>query len=155
MSSVFVPGNVVLCSYPSDNRINARTRLEPRRIVVRRERDLHFSPLDPISIQRRPRIRRGQLLIHAYDLDRCSYRKFYFDSMRSLRVSTQPLMQIGVYDFFDSEPRFIGRLLTDSRADMAHAREVLKNLNNWLYEQDTGQVARLFPVPTETTWRIA
>lgn len=153
---MLISGNVVTCSYPADNRVNVRTRLEPRRFVVHSQRDLAVSPLDPISIQRRPRIRRGQLLVSAYDLDRQRYRRFYVDSMRSLRVSTLPLMRIGVYDFFESEPRFIGGLLTDSRSDMDHARQVLKTLNAWLYDQNTGQVARLFPVipPTNaTTWR--
>jgi len=144
---MFVSGSVLHCSYPTDNRVGAKTRLEPRRIVVRSERDLRELPLDPVTLRLRPKVRRGQLLIVGYDLDRRRTRKFYFDSMRSLRVSDRPLMRLGIYSAFgEDEPRLFGGPLTDCRADQEHARRVIEALNRWLYEQGTGKCAGLFPL---------
>jgi predicted DNA-binding transcriptional regulator YafY len=144
---MFVSGSVLSCSYPSDNRVGAITRLETRRIVLRYERDLRQSPLDPVTLRLRPKVRRGQLLIVGYDLDRRAMRRFYVDSMRGLRVSDQPLMRLGIYSALgDDEPRLFGQPLTDCRADQEHARRVIESLNRWLYERGTGQVAGLFPL---------
>ena len=144
---MFEQGSVLTFSYPSVNRVGAKTRLETRRLVIEGERDLRQKPLSVISIVRRPTLRRGPLLLWGFDLDRQRPRKFYFDSIRSLRISDQPLMRLGIYDALGlTEPVYFDKPLTDSRADMEHARRVIEHMNQLFIDRGTGQIVRLFPL---------
>lgn len=144
---MFASGNVLIFSYPTDNRIGARTRLATRRVVVHNERDLRIKPLEPVTIKLDPNRRRGQLLISAFDISLQRWRRFYYDSMRSIKISEQPLMRLGMYDTLsDREPRLFGRLWTDTRDDQAEVKRLIKLANQWLADHGSGECVGLFPL---------
>jgi hypothetical protein len=144
---MFSTGNVLSFSYPTDNRIGVRTRLASRRIVVRAERDLRLAPLEPVTIKLDPARRRGQLLVAGFDIDRQRWRRFYFDSMRSIKISEQPLTRLGMFDSLsDREPRLFGRLFTDSRADQAEVKRLIELANRWLADHGSSECVGLFPL---------
>jgi hypothetical protein len=149
---MFGEGNVVIFSYPEDNRVGVKTRLNPRRIVVRKERDLRESPLESRTIKLDPNRRRGQLLITGFDIDRQRVRRFYFDSMRSLKVSDQPLMRLGLYDPLveNDVPQLFGSLWTDSRADQAEVRRMIRLVNDWLADRQSTYCIGLFPLQSKS-----
>lgn len=144
---MFSAGNVISFSYPTDNRIGVKTRLARRRVVVKSERDLAEQPLETSTIRLDPWRRRGQLLVTGFDLDKQRWRKFYFEPMRTIQVSDQPLMRLGIYDpLADEEPHLYGRPWTDSRADQAEVKRLIKLANQWLIDQNLGKCVSLFPI---------
>ena len=144
---MFSAGNVLSFSYPADNRIGVKTRLSKRRIVVKTERDLVILPLDSQTVKLDPWRRRGQILVAGFDLDKQVWRRFYADSMRSVKVSDQPLMRLGLYDpLAESVPFLYGRPWTDSKSDQAEVKRLIKMANQWLIDHGRGQVVGLFPI---------
>jgi hypothetical protein len=121
-------GTVLSFSYPTDNRIGARTRLRRRRLAIESVRDLEEDPLDPITIWLNPWLRRGRFLASGYDLDLRARRMFYLDSARSVRELEVPVFRIGAYDPLDlTRPvDLLGPVLTDSAEDLRLAKDVLR-----------------------------
>ena len=77
--------SVVEFFYPAANYRGARFRWERRRLLVEKVRDLTAEPLDPMTVQLDPELRRGRVLVTGQDLDRLGERSFYVDSMRNVR----------------------------------------------------------------------
>ena len=122
------PGNVVSFSYPTDNRVQARTRLTPRRLLVERVRDLDREPLDPFTLWLDPWLRRGRHLVIGHDLDRQARRCYYLDSARSLRLIDEPVYRLGTYDRVDGTGVLLrGPVFLDSLEDLAAMRRIMRH----------------------------
>lgn len=80
MQSVQI-GQVLEFEYPRHNYHQVPSKLERRRLLVQRIRDLAASPLEPLTVQLDPLKRRGRLLVTGHDLDKRAERSFYLDSM--------------------------------------------------------------------------
>lgn len=71
--------------YPAANYLQARQRLDRRRLRVESIRDLRQQPLDPQTIELDPMLNRGRTLVTGWDLDKDAERTFYLESMQGLR----------------------------------------------------------------------
>lgn len=87
--SSFRPGECYSFEYPRHNFHGVRSHFETRRIRVTSVRDVWASPLDRVTIELQPILRRGRLLITGEDLDKHAERSFYVDSIRN----AEPLVQ--------------------------------------------------------------
>lgn len=74
------PGSTADLSYPRRNHVASEPIFIPRRIEVRRVRDLVTDPLDIAEFLRRPYIRRSRWLVTGVDLDTNDWRQFYIGS---------------------------------------------------------------------------
>lgn len=86
--SLFQPGNRCDFDYPRHNFHEVLSRYERRRIVVKDVRDMSAVPIDPVTVQLQPLLRRGRWLVTGDDLDRGVERSFYVESMRDVRASS-------------------------------------------------------------------
>jgi hypothetical protein len=74
--------------YPKINYPYARPGLVRRRILVTRIRDLVIEPLDPLTLQLDPHVRRGRYLVIGQDYDRGGEeRQFYASQMIGVAAS--------------------------------------------------------------------
>lgn len=74
--------------YPKINYPNARPGLVQRRILVTKIRDLVVEPLDPLTLQLDPHVRRGRYLVIGRDYDRGGEeRQFYANQMIGVAAS--------------------------------------------------------------------
>lgn len=80
-SPPFVPEQHLEFQYPKHNFHGVGTPLETRRIRVTDVRDLVARPLDPITAQQQPLLRRDRWLITGIDLEHGQERSFYLGSM--------------------------------------------------------------------------
>lgn len=81
MEAVPAVGQVLEFDYPRHNYHLVRSGLERRRLLVEKVRDLSAEPLDQVTIQLDPELRRGRLLVTGQDLDKRAERSFYLESM--------------------------------------------------------------------------
>ena len=79
-----VPGRAYSFDYPRHNFDGVLSKLERRRIKVESIRDLREDPLERITFEIQPLLRRGRLLITGIDLDKGQERSFYLTSMKSV-----------------------------------------------------------------------
>src|SRR5690606_30887632 len=84
----------------------AAPRLERRRVLVERIRDLATEPLDPLTTEIDPLLDRGRLLVIGQDLDKKAERSFYVHAMRPVLEPPKPWLVI-----LDGEP---GRMVYEA-----------------------------------------
>lgn len=89
--SSFRPGECYSFEYPRHNFHGVLSHFETRRIRVTSIRDVWASPLDRVTIELQPILRRGRLLITGEDLDKHAERSFYVDSIRGADLLVQEL----------------------------------------------------------------
>ena len=82
--SRFLVGESYEFDYPRHNFHGVKTHFERRRIVVTDVRDLMQQPLDPMTGDEQPLLRRGRYLVTGQDLDKHAERSFYVDSMANV-----------------------------------------------------------------------
>lgn len=148
---VFI-GAAIRFFYPLDNRLGAKTKLTPRRVVVREIQDCDEKPVPQWCINERPTVRRGRWLIHAYDLDRHSLRRYYLRSIRELKPYTEPLYQIGMFDpCADDEPiEYLESVWTNSHLDQWSLRKIIAAYNDWAETEEESTLAMgVFPYDQE------
>lgn len=81
MEAVPAVGQILEFDYPRHNYHLVRSKLERRRVLVERIRDLRTEPLDGVTVQLDPLKRRGLVLVTGRDLDKRAERSFYLESM--------------------------------------------------------------------------
>jgi len=79
-------GSQITFDYPRHNIHFVVSKLEHRRMEVDEVRVLKESPLDPITLEIQPLLRRGHTLVSGIDLDKHERRSFYLESMREIRA---------------------------------------------------------------------
>ena len=72
--------------YPRHNFHGIKSSFERRHVHVTEVRDLMERPLDPMTGEESPLLRRGQILITGQDLDKGLERSFYADSMVNVEL---------------------------------------------------------------------
>ena len=76
-----LPGRSYRFLYPSINFGCLPSKLDERRILVRRVRDTASEPLDEETLNSNPFIKRGRWLVTGIDLDKMEERSFYVEAM--------------------------------------------------------------------------
>jgi hypothetical protein len=76
-----LPGRSYRFLYPSINFRCLPSKLDERRILVKRIRDLVMEPLDEETLESNPFIKRGRWLVTGIDLEKGAERSFYLESM--------------------------------------------------------------------------
>jgi hypothetical protein len=79
-----VPGRAYAFKFPRHNFHGVISRMEQRRILVERVRDLTKEPIDRVSFDLQPLLRRGRFLVTGLDLDINEERSFYTASMSEI-----------------------------------------------------------------------
>lgn len=79
------PGCAYSFLYPRHNYRQLPTTAELRRIEVVSLRDVRREPLDPVTRQHNPLLKRGRWLVTGHDLDKDAERTFYLESMTNVR----------------------------------------------------------------------
>lgn len=81
--------------YPTCTLVNAQLEFRPRKLVVKKVRDLVVDPLTPADYLRRPLNHRGRWLILARDLETGQLRQFYWSTVKD---HFRPLpLRLGLY----------------------------------------------------------
>lgn len=112
MQSVQV-GQVLEFHYPRHNYHQVHSKLERRRLLVQRIRDLAAEPLEPLTTQLDPLKRRGRLLVTGQDLDRRAERSFYLDSMQPAAPDAKPFAVVA----HGPQPSIVFESTTDHEAN--------------------------------------
>lgn len=82
--SFFQPGRDYQFGYPRHNFHAVMSRLETRQIKVTEIRDLESQPLDPMTAELQPFLKRCRWLITGTDLTKGAERSFYLESMQNV-----------------------------------------------------------------------
>lgn len=82
--SMFRVGESYEFDYPRHNFHGVKSNLERRCIRLTAVRDLMQEPLDPMTGEEQPLLKRGQYLITGHDLNKGAERSFYLDSMANV-----------------------------------------------------------------------
>lgn len=85
MSVRVAEGCVYLFQYPRHNFHGVMGRLENRQIRVESIRDLTIDPIERITFEFQPLLKRGRTLVTGHDLDKDAERSFYLESMIGVR----------------------------------------------------------------------
>lgn len=79
------PGRECSFFYPRHNFYGVLSKMEPRRVLVTAVRDLEQQPLERITFDLQPLLKRSQWLVIGQDLDKQAERSFYVGSMRDIQ----------------------------------------------------------------------
>lgn len=79
-----VPGSAYSFLYPRHNFHGVLSKFEPRRLKVTDLRNLVEEPLESVTIEMQPLLRRGPTLVTGLDLDKHAERSFYLHSMKRI-----------------------------------------------------------------------
>ena len=80
-------GTVIEFEYPAANYAGVRQRLEHRRLRIDQVRELAAQPLEAVTINMDPLLRRGATLLTGMDLDKRAERSFYLESMQGVHLA--------------------------------------------------------------------
>ena len=94
-----VPGRAYSFEYPRHNFHGVLSYMEHRRIEVEQIRDLVEDPIDAVTFEFQPLLKRSRYLVIGQDLDKHERRRFYLDSMK---VLCELLSSSGQIDLLDS-----------------------------------------------------
>jgi hypothetical protein len=138
-------GSGLRFDYPEANHQGLPPVLHKRRVIVEDVRDTQEKPLDPITIEVRPKLKRGRYLVVGYDIDKKAVRRFYLDSMVDITPFTLATLRLGIYDqLSDAPPELLGTTYVEheEQGTLLHELDVL---NEWLASEGNGLVAGIFP----------
>ena len=88
--SLMQPGRAYRFDYPRHNFHGVLSKFEHRRVLVLEVRDLAAMPLDPVTCEMQPLLKRCRYLVTGQDLDRGQERSFYLDSIRAPQLLIDP-----------------------------------------------------------------
>lgn len=81
--SLFQPGMRIAFEYPRHNFRGVLSDFQRRRAKILSVRDLAAVPLDPVTVEIQPLLKRSRWLITGEDLDTGRERSFYVESIRN------------------------------------------------------------------------
>jgi hypothetical protein len=84
-------GHSYMFDFPRHNFFGVLSRLESRRLKVEKIRDLKSDPLDRVTVDIQPLLRRGRFMAIGEDLDTGEERSFYIESMRNITEIAAPI----------------------------------------------------------------
>lgn len=144
-------GACVEFRYPTDNRIRVSTRLHTRSFVIRSIRDLEARPLESVTLQIRPDVRRSRYLLTGHDLDCHDRRSFYTGSIRSAKRLDVSLFRLALVDPITEQPvNYSDTIYAGTRSDLALARATIKRFY-WLAKTRPKVTHNLVLVPFEAS----
>lgn len=124
--SSFSVGSVISFSYPRHNYHGIPQSFESRRLKIESIRSIGEQPLDPVTYDLNPLLKRGRTLVKGLDLDKGEERSFYVESMEDLKV-------IPEHEVTDFKEHVVQLLDEDSTPEIVFRGSALKALS-WMRE---------------------